>query len=172
MYADDGAGGLKEATVAFDFPINDFTQTPPMEGGGGGLVSTLADYARFCQMILNKGELDGVQILSPVSVELMGTNVIPNNVLATPNPMRLLPFSPAFGFGLGFSVWIDPRQMGAVEGKGTLSWGGGGGTWFWIDPQNDLIFIGLIQRMVDPISSEFRGKARTFTYQALTRPEL
>jgi CubicO group peptidase (beta-lactamase class C family) len=172
MYADDGAGGLKEATVAFDFPINDFTQTPPMEGGGGGLVSTLADYARFCQMILNKGELDGVQILSPVSVELMGTNVIPNKVLATPNPMRLLPFSPAFGFGLGFSVCIDPRQMGAVEGKGTLSWGGGGGTWFWIDPQNDLIFIGLIQRMVDPISSEFRGKARTFTYHALTRPEL
>jgi CubicO group peptidase (beta-lactamase class C family) len=47
-----------------------------------------------------------------------------------------------------------------------------GGTWFWIDPTNDLIFVGLIQRMADPVSSEFRAKARTFTYHALTRPEL
>ena len=102
----------------------------------------------------------------------MGTNVIPDAVLATQNPYRLLPFNPAFGFGLGFSVFNDPRRMGSVEGPGTLAWGGMGGTWFWIDPTNDLIFVGLIQRMADPVSSEFRAKARTFTYHALTRPEL
>lgn len=172
FYGDDGAGGLGEMTEVLGRPIQNFTQAPAREDGGGGLVSTALDYARFCQMILNKGELDGARILSPVSVELMGTNAIPDAVLATQNPYRLLPFNPAFGFGLGFSVFNDPRRMGSVEGPGTLAWGGMGGTWFWIDPTNDLIFVGLIQRMADPVSSEFRAKARTFTYHALTRPEL
>jgi CubicO group peptidase (beta-lactamase class C family) len=68
-------------------PINPFIAPPPFEDGGGGLVSTIGDYARFCQMILNKGELDGVRILAPVTVELMSTNVIPDAVLAT-HPTR------------------------------------------------------------------------------------
>lgn len=172
FYKDDGQGGLKEVTEVLGAPINPFTAPPPFEDGGGGLVSTAGDYARFCQMILNKGELDGARILAPVTVELMSTNVIPDAVLATTNPMRLLPFNPAFGFGLGFSVFSDPRRMGSVEGRGTLAWGGMGGTWFWIDPENDLIFVGLIQRLADPISGEFRARARTLTYAALTRPDL
>lgn len=171
IYADDGAGGLKAATRAFDMPINDFTVAPPLEGGGGGLVSTATDYARFCQMILNRGQLDGVRILAPETVDLMGVNVIPDAVLATPNRLRLLPFNPAFGFGLDFAVVIDPRALGLVEGRGTLSWGGGGGTWFWIDPENDLIFIGLIQRLADPVSAAFRAQARALVYAALTHPE-
>ena len=172
FYKDDGQGGLKEVTEVLGAPINPFTAPPPFEDGGGGLVSTAGDYARFCQMILNKGEMDGARILAPVTVELMSTNVIPDAVLATTNPMRLLPFNPAFGFGLGFSVFSDPRRMGSVEGRGTLAWGGMGGTWFWIDPENDLIFVGLIQRLADPISGEFRARARTLTYAALTRPDL
>jgi len=171
MYSSDGKGGLKVATEAFDMPINDYTRPPRFEGGGGGLVSTAIDYARFCQMILNKGELDGVRVKSSASIDLMATNVIPDAVLNTTNPLRLLPFNPAFGFGLDFAVVIDPQALGAVEGKGKLSWGGGGGTWFWIDPENDLIFVGMIQRMADPISSEFRARARTLTYAALTQPE-
>ena len=172
FYQDDSQGGLKPVTEVLGAPINAFTAPPPFQDGGGGLVSTIGDYARFAQMILNKGELDGVRILGPVTVELMATNVIPDAVLATTNPMRLLPFNPAFGFGLGFSVFNDPRRMGSVEGRGTLAWGGMGGTWFWIDPENDLVFVGLIQRLADPISGEFRAKARTLTYAALTRPEL
>jgi len=172
FYQDDSQGGLKEVTEVLGAPINPFTAPPPFEDGGGGLVSTIGDYARFAQMILNRGELDGVRILAPVTVKLMATNVIPDAVLATTNPMRLLPFNPAFGFGLGFSVMKDPRRMGSVEGCGTLAWGGMGGTWFWIDPENDLVFVGLIQRFADPISGEFRAKARTLTYAALTRPEL
>ena len=171
IYADDGRGGLKPATEAFDMPINDFTRAPNFEAGGGGLVSTAADYARFCQMILNRGELDGARILSPASVDLMSTNVIPDAVLATTNPLRLLPFNSAFGFGLDFAVVMDPAAVGLVEGRGTLSWGGGGGTWFWIDPENDLIFIGLIQRLSDPVSAAFRTQARTLVYAALTHPE-
>lgn len=172
FYQDDARGGLKEVTEVLGAPINPFTAPPEFEDGGGGLVSTIADYARFAQMILNKGELDGACILAPVTVELMATNVVPDAVLATTNPLRLLPFNPAFGFGLGFSVMKDPRRLGSMEGRGTLAWGGMGGTWFWIDPENDLVFVGLIQRLADPISGEFRAKARTFTYAALTRPEL
>ncbi len=171
IYADDGRGGLKPATKAFDLPINDFTRPPAFEGGGGGLVSTAADYARFCQMILNRGALQGTRILSATSVDLMSRNVIPDAVLAVTNPLRLLPFNPAFGFGLDFAVVLDPAALGLVEGRGTLSWGGGGGTWFWIDPENDLIFIGLIQRLADPVSAAFRGEARTLVYDALTHPE-
>ncbi|GAA0627444.1 serine hydrolase domain-containing protein [Brevundimonas kwangchunensis] len=172
FYQDDQQGGLAEVTTVLGAPINDFHAPPRFQDGGGGLVSTAKDYVRFCQMILNKGELDGARILAPATVELMATNVIPDAVLATPGPMRLLPFNPAFGFGLGFSIMKDPRRMGSIEGRGTLAWGGMGGTWFWIDPENDLVFVGLIQRLADPISGEFRAKARTFTYAALTRPEL
>ena len=171
IYADDGAGGLKAATSAFDMPLNDFTRAPKFEAGGGGLVSTATDYARFCQMILNRGQLDGVRVLAPGSVDLMGQNVIPDAVLARSNPLRLLPFNPAFGFGLDFAVVIDPPALGLVEGRGTLSWGGGGGTWFWIDPENDLIFIGLIQRLADPVGNAFRAQARSLVYAALTHPE-
>ena len=171
MYCDDGAGGLKVAVDAFDMPINDYTRPPRFEGGGGGLVSTATDYARFCQMILNKGELDGARILKPETVDLMATNVIPEAVLNTYNPLRLLPFSPALTFGLDFAITEDPKRLGLGEGKGTLSWGGGGGTWFWIDPENDIVFVGLIQRLADPVSDAFRKEARTFVYQALTHPE-
>ncbi|RZJ30025.1 MAG: class A beta-lactamase-related serine hydrolase [Brevundimonas sp.] len=171
MYCDDGAGGLKVAREAFDMPINDYTRPPRFEGGGGGLVSTAMDYARFCQMILNRGELDGVRILKSGTIDLMATNVVPETVLNTTNPLRLLPFSPALTFGLDFAITQDPKRLGLAEGKGTLSWGGGGGTWFWIDPENDLIFVGLIQRMADPVSNEFRARARTLTYAALTHPE-
>ena len=171
IYADDGVGGLKAATEAFGMPIHDFTVAPRIEGGGGGLVSTATDYGRFCQMILNRGELGGVRILSPQTVDLMGVNVIPDAVLARPNPLRLLPFNPAFGFGLDFAVVMDPAALGLPEGRGTLSWGGGGGTWFWIDPENDLIFIGLIQRLADPVSAAFRSESRALVYAALTHPE-
>ncbi|UQV17401.1 beta-lactamase family protein [Brevundimonas albigilva] len=171
MYSDDGAGGLKVTTTAFDMPINDYTRPPRFEGGGGGLVSTAVDYARFCQMVLNRGALDGVRILRPETVDLMATNAVPEAVLDRFNPLRLLPFNPALTFGLDFAITEDPKRLGLSEGKGTLSWGGGGGTWFWIDPENDVVFVGLIQRMADPVSNEFRAKARTYTYAALTHPE-
>ncbi|HEV2081061.1 MAG TPA: serine hydrolase domain-containing protein [Brevundimonas sp.] len=166
-----GADGLVEATTAFDMPINDWSRPPPFEGGGGGLVSTATDYARFCQMILNRGELDGARLLKSETVDLMATNAVPDAVLTRSSPLRLLPFSPAFGFGLDFAVMIDPAAIGAVEGRGTLSWGGGGGTWFWIDPENDLVFVGLIQRLADPVSDAFRRETRTFVYAALTDPD-
>jgi CubicO group peptidase (beta-lactamase class C family) len=149
----------------------DYTKPPAMQSGGGGLVSTTADYGRFAQMILNKGELDGVRILSPAAVELMGTNVIPDNVLITNNGTGTLRFNPSVGFGLDFMVVMDPRKAGTLGGKGEMSWGGAAGTWFWIDPTNDLYFVGMIQRLGGSGGEDLGGQARTLTYQALTNPE-
>jgi CubicO group peptidase (beta-lactamase class C family) len=142
-----------------------------MESGGGGLVSTTMDYARFCQMMLNKGQLDGVRILSPASVELMDTNVIPHSVLVSSNGTSVAQFNEAVGFGLDFMVVNDARRAGLLEGDKTMSWGGAAGTWFWIDPTNDLLFVGMIQRMGGTGGDDLGGQARTLTYQALLHPE-
>jgi CubicO group peptidase (beta-lactamase class C family) len=170
-YAERPEGPIKEALALFGTGVQDFTKPPPMESGGGGLTSTTIDYARFSQMILNKGELDGVRILSPASVELMGTNVIPHDVLVSSNGTTAARFNEAVGFGLDFMVVKDPREAGLLEGAGTLSWGGAAGTWFWIDPTDDVIFVGMIQRFGGTGGDDLGGQARTLTYQALTHPE-
>jgi CubicO group peptidase (beta-lactamase class C family) len=148
-----------------------YTSPPPLQSGGGGLVSTTSDYARFAQMILNGGELDGVRILAPATVELMGTNVIPQSVLVTSNGTSGARFNEAVGFGLDFMVVNDPRKAGTLEGKGTMSWGGAAGTWFWIDPTNDLYFVGMIQRLGGTGGEDLGTEARTLTYQALVDPK-
>ncbi len=172
VYAfDKDKGKIVEAKELFSGGMPDYTKPPAMESGGGGLVSTTMDYARFSQMILNKGELDGVRILSPASVELMGTNVIPKNVLLNTNGSVGLRFNEAVGFGLDFMVVNDARKAGTLQGDGSLSWGGAAGTWFWVDPTNDLIFVGMIQRMGGTGGDDLGGMARTLTYQALVHPE-
>ncbi|THD75265.1 MAG: class A beta-lactamase-related serine hydrolase [Phenylobacterium sp.] len=149
----------------------DYTKPPAMESGGGGLLSTTMDYARFCQMILNGGVLDGVRVLSPASIELMDTNVIPRSVLVNSNGTSVVRFNEAVGFGLDFMVVKDPRAAGTLEGKNTMSWGGAAGTWFWIDPTNDLFMVGMIQRLGGSGGDDLGTMARTLTYQALLHPE-
>ncbi len=169
---DPKTGHIVEAKSLFGMgAMPDYTRAPSMESGGGGLVSTTSDYARFCQMILNKGELDGVRILSPATVELMDTNVIPHDVLVSSNGTSVAHFNEATGFGLDFMVVNDPRRAGTLEGKNTMSWGGAAGTWFWIDPTNDLFFVGMIQRMGGTGGEDLGAQARTLTYQALVHPE-
>ena len=169
---DQKTGKITEAKSLFGMAaMPDYSKPPAMESGGGGLVSTTTDYARFCQMILNKGELDGVRILSPATVELMDTNVIPHDVLVSSNGTAVAQFNEAVGFGLDFMVVNDPRRAGSLEGKNTMSWGGAAGTWFWIDPTNDLLFVGMIQRMGGTGGDDLGTRARTLTYQALTHPE-
>ena len=162
---------IVEAKELFGSPMPDYTKPPAMESGGGGLVSTTMDYARFSQMILNGGELDGVRILSPASVELMGTNVIPKSVLVNSNGTSVARFNEAVGFGLDFQVVNDARAAGTLQGDGTISWGGAAGTWFWIDPTNDIVAVGMIQRMGGTGGDDLGTMARTLTYQALLHPE-
>jgi len=161
---------LTELKPAPGWNLPDPTKPPAMESGGGGLISTTMDYARFSQMILNKGELDGVRILSPASVELMGTNVISDNALLSSDGVGVVHFNHAVGFGLDFQVTKDARAAGTLQGNGTLRWGGAFGTWFWIDPLNDVMFVGMIQR-ANGGGEDLPGLANTLTYQALTHPE-
>jgi CubicO group peptidase (beta-lactamase class C family) len=164
-------GKIEEVKDLFGAQMPTYLEPPSMESGGGGLVGTLGDYARFAQMIANKGELDGVRLLAPATVELMGTNVIPKSVLVSSNGNGVARFNEAVGFGLDFMVVNDPRAAGTLEGKGSMSWGGAAGTWFWVDPTNDLIFVGMIQRMGDTGGDSLGTVARTLTYQALLHPE-
>ena len=115
--------------------------------------------------------LDGVRILAPATVELMDTNAIPHDVLVNSNGTTGLRFNEAVGFGLDFMVVNEPRRAGSLEGKNTFSWGGAAGTWFWIDPTNDLIFVGMIQRLGGTGGDDLGTMARTLTYQALLHPE-
>jgi CubicO group peptidase (beta-lactamase class C family) len=164
-------GKIEEPKDLFGMPMPTYLEPPSMESGGGGLLGTLGDYARFAQMIANKGELDGVRLLSPASVEMMGTNMIPKSVLVNSNGIGATRFNEAVGFGLDFMVVNDPRVAGTLEGKGSMSWAGAAGTWFWVDPTNDVIFVGMIQRMGDTGGEPLGTMARTLTYQALTHPE-
>ena len=172
LYVGDPASGkIIEPKTLFGFPVQDYTKPPMMESGGGGLTSTTLDYARFCQMLLNRGELDGVRILSPATVALMDTNVIPKTVLVNSNGTTGVQFNEAVGFGLDFMVVRDPPAAGSLEGRDTMSWGGAAGTWFWIDPTDDVIFVGMIQRLGGSGGDDLGTMARTLTYQALTHPE-
>jgi CubicO group peptidase (beta-lactamase class C family) len=143
---------------------HDFSAKPALASGGGGLVSTATDYMRFCQMILNGGQLGGVRLLSPRSVELMRTNVLPPSL-----PI----FTPGAGFGLDFAVYTDVVAAGGYYGKGTFFWGGAAGTWFWIDPANDLIVVGMVQQVAGTGVAagagvpDMRGLSHAFVYQAL-----
>jgi CubicO group peptidase (beta-lactamase class C family) len=167
---DRDQGKIVEAKALFGVAMPDYTKPPVAESGGGGLVSTTMDYARFSQMVLNGGVLEGVRILSPATVELMGTNVIPKSVLVSSNGTTAAQFNEAVGFGLDFQVVNDARAAGSLQGDGSISWGGAAGTWFWIDPTNDLIFVGMIQRMGGTGGDDLGTMARTLTYQALVEP--
>jgi CubicO group peptidase (beta-lactamase class C family) len=145
---------------------HDFAAKPALSSGGGGLVSTATDYMRFCQMLLNGGQLDGVRILSPLTVELMRTNVLAPSV-----PI----LAPGAGFGLDFAIYTDPVAAGGYYGKGSYWWGGAAGTWFWIDPVNDLIVIGMIQQAAGTGAAavaavpDVRGLSHAWTYQAIVK---
>ena len=156
---------------ADNFMVLDVTKPPTIASGGGGLVSTTADYARFAQMLLNGGQLDGARILAPGTIKLMASNHLSDIVMAAPDAS----FSPAkgVGFGLDFAVVTDPARNGTLQGEGTYSWGGAAGTWFWIDPKNDLFMLGMIHILakdIDPALAKISDDASTLVYQALVDP--
>ncbi len=127
------------------------------ESGGGGLLSTARDYLRFSQMMLNGGQLDGVRILSPKTVDLMTAN-------------HLGDISMGFGqrgagFGLGFGLVVDPGRAGEISSAGEYNWGGLAGTRFWVDPEEELIGIFMVQSV--PHRTRLAGDFKVLAYQAL-----
>ncbi len=157
-----------------DDPIkSSYLRAPTFYSGGAGLVSTAADYLRFCRMCLNGGELDGVRYVSPKTLQLMTSNHLPDNK-DLPQLSRSL-FSEAtyngVGFGLGFAVTVDQPRTQILGSNGEYTWGGMASTLFWIDPREQLIGIFLTQLM--PSSTyPVRREVRTLTYAAMTESNL
>jgi CubicO group peptidase (beta-lactamase class C family) len=148
-----------------------FGNQPTLPLGGGGMVSTIGDYYRFLQMLLDHGELDGARILAPTSVRLMTSNHLRSELLADKFGIGAMTLRPGFGYGYTCAVAFDPLEANMSEGKGSFSWGGAAGTWFWADPANDLVFVGMVQRMMGPASPNIEVESRPLVYQALVDPE-
>ena len=126
--------------------LSDHEQPPTLASGGGGLISTAADYARFAQMLLNLGELDGRRIISPKAARLMMTNHLSDEMMAAGFGVGAQAIRPGFGYGFNGVVFTDPVAAGIPVGRGTYHWDGAWGTWFWVDHAHDLLFVGMIQR--------------------------
>ena len=148
------------------------SQPPGLPSGGGGLYSTAGDYLRFAQMVLNGGELNGVRLVAPSTIELMRSNHVSDEVKSARKfGIGLYQMQPGLGFGFDFAILEEPLKLGSTAGKGTFLWDGVAGTWFWIDPANDVVFVGIIQRwLMAPGAPDVENLSRALTYQALVNP--
>jgi CubicO group peptidase (beta-lactamase class C family) len=155
VYGPEEKGGLK---VSEAIKGSRYLNPPKAPSGGGGLVSSTYDYLRFCQMLLNHGEFEGVQLLGRKTVELMTLDHLPAGVDCFGNPHE--------GFGLGVSVMRDLAKSQNLGSVGNYGWGGAANTNFWIDPKEDLIGILMLQYMPSdtyPVVTDYRN----LVYQAL-----
>jgi CubicO group peptidase (beta-lactamase class C family) len=166
------AGRLARPDSAATTPGSDPTKKPAILSGGGGVFSTAGDYARFCQMLLNGGELDGVRILGPKTVKLMTSDQLPPGTERhTPVATILDAFGPTpemgTSFGLGFAVRTDAGRNPFPGSVGDFSWGGIYGTLFWVDPQEKLVAV-MMTQAPRPVLVPLWRQTRTMVYQALT----
>jgi CubicO group peptidase (beta-lactamase class C family) len=146
------------------------TTMPGLPSGGGGLYSTADDYLRFAQMLLNGGQLNGVRLLAPGTVALMRDNQLPDRLRDGRFGIGIQQMRPGFGFGYDVAVFDDPHKAGSTTGKGTFLWDGYAGTWFWIDPANDIVFVGMIQRVLANDRPDLEHLSRALVDQALMDP--
>ena len=142
---------------------------PTLLSGGGGLVSTLDDYMAFCKMILGRGSLEGHRILSRKTLDLMSSNHLTNG-----EDLRSCAYGrwsetsyTGVGFGLGFSVLLDPAASQVSGSKGELAWGGAASTAFWIDPLEDMAVVFLTQ-LIPSSTYNVRRELRSLVYSALS----
>jgi CubicO group peptidase (beta-lactamase class C family) len=162
---DYAEGGIRLADSPTHSP---YCQQPSFLSGGGGLVSTAGDYLRFTHMLRNKGELNDERVLGRKTVEFMTINHLPNNNDLSSMGQKVfseMPFD-GIGFGLGFSVVLDPAKGNIIGSPGEYAWGGAASTAFWIDPVEDMSVIFLTQ-LLPSSSYPIRRALRVLTYQAL-----
>jgi CubicO group peptidase (beta-lactamase class C family) len=167
IYRGNNSGGLEP--VERDPNIS---KVPGFASGGGGLYSTAGDYLRFAQMLANGGELNGVRLLAPRTVELMRANHLSHDLMTGEFSIGQQRMRPGFGYAYDMAVYEDPELAGSPVGKGTFLWDGAAGTWFWVDPTHDIVFVGMIQRMAGG-STPFPNSqhiSRPLTMQALVDP--
>jgi CubicO group peptidase (beta-lactamase class C family) len=146
-----------------------YLSDPPLKSGGGGLVSTAADYLRFSRMLMNGGELDGARIISPKTLKLMTLNHLPGGRELVEVSRSL--FSEAvfegLGFGLGFAMTVNQARTKTPGSLGEYFWGGMASTAFWVDPVEDLTVVFMTQLMPSN-SYPIRRELRTLVYAAVT----
>lgn len=130
--------------------------------GGGGLVSTTADYLRFASMLLNGGELDGARLVSPLTIKRMTTNAVPREWL----PLRIGMERYGYGFGLGFRVMVDYGRANGYSSRGEFGWAGAASTYFVIDPAEDLLIL-LMTQMWSAEPHRPRSIVPNLVYQAI-----
>jgi len=167
-YMPKQGGGLK---LQDDAGKSTYAEPPKLESGGGGLVSTAHDYTRFCRMMLGGGSLDGVQILSPKTVQMFGLNLLPDNKLLSDMSSNAT-FSEAgyngIGFSIGCGVTINPALTRIPGTPGEFFWGGAASTAFWIDPKEELAVVFMTQVMGTDARLTLRRDLRTLVYSAMT----
>jgi CubicO group peptidase (beta-lactamase class C family) len=148
----------------------DVTRPTRLFSGGGGLVSTASDYLRFCQMLLNGGELDGVRILSPATVRRMTTNSLPSDIRFAGSNSGMVGPRGGSTWGLGFAIRSNAAWSWVPGSVGSFTWLGAGGTYFWIDPAEQLVAVQLIQ-VTPGASGPFINRFRNLTYGAFRVPD-
>jgi CubicO group peptidase (beta-lactamase class C family) len=168
LYSEGQKGELTAGATEGGAPT-DYATQPTMPSGGGGMVSTAEDYLRFAQMLMNDGELDGVRILAPATVQFMTANHLVPSLMTSEDPLNP---RPGMGWGYDCAVFTDPPQADAVVGKGTFFWLGAADTWFWVGPKNDVIFVGMTQRMLGPGWPDVEALSQATVYQALLQPKM
>ena len=152
-------------------PMRNVTRENRWHSGGGGAVSTAADYLRFCQMLLNGGELDGVRLLAPKTIAHMASDHLPPDCAygetSRPRFGALAPVPEmGYGFGLGFAVRKEPGRSPVPGSVGEFFWGGVTGTYFWIDPQEQMAVVLMLQAPDQRL--HYRYLSRQLVYAALT----
>jgi len=155
LYSPDENGGL---VLPDSENINTYTEKPAQFSGGGGLVSTIDDYMRFCQMLLNGGEFNGVRLLSPKTIDLITADHL--------GLVQEQGLGNGYSFGLGFAVADDLAMMGFPGTEGEYNWGGAAGTRFWIDPEEEMIGIYMIQIL--PHNFTYGQEFKNLSYMAIT----
>ncbi len=155
-----------DRSIGVNAPVFDPRQVMPMESGGGGLVSSAPDYARFLLMLRNGGQLDGKRYLSPATLAFMTTDHLSPAVIKTP---LYLP-GPGYGFGLGFAVRTSPGEAAYPASPGEYYWGGAGGTYMWVDPAQDLFVVFMMQSPRQRVP--YRSVLRNMVNAAVTETRL
>lgn len=150
-------------------PFIDVSERPANDSGGAGAVSSAGDYLRFAQMLANGGELDGARILSPTTVRLMASDHL-GDIDPGAGPGQLLMGAPGYTFGLGVMVRESDGIASVPGAEGQFMWAGYGGTYFWVDPEDDLVAVLMTQR-AGPTRAYYRRHLMQLVYQAITDQE-
>ncbi len=146
--------------------VLDVSAEPMNDSGGAGALSTANDYLRFAQMLLNGGELDGVRVISRSTIKLMTSDHLGTRIAAPFQPGELLLGTPGYTFGLGFAVRQSDGIAGVVGSRGEFMWAGYAGTYFWVDPKEELVGVYMTQAP-SPIRAYYRKMFKSLVYQAL-----